>query len=173
MEPVRKKQYWRELLETVLIALVLALLARHFVVESFFVFGSSMEPTLSDAERLFVNKMVYRVRAPARGDIIVFRYPRNPDRDFIKRVVAVGGETLEIVDGRVLVNDRYLEETHAIISDHAHYPRTEIPSGQFFVLGDNRRNSEDSRYFGFVPLENVKGRAFLRYWPLERLSLIE
>ncbi len=131
-----------------------------------------MEPTLHDSERLFVNKLVYRFRPPARGDIIVFRYPRSPDRDFIKRVVAIGGETVEIVEGRVLVNGRFLEEEYGTIPDHTHYPRTEVPSGCLFVLGDNRRNSEDSRFFGFVPLENVKGRAFLLYWPLERLSFI-
>jgi signal peptidase I len=168
----RSKGHLRELVETVLIAIVLAFVARHFLVESFYVFGTSMEPTLTDAERLFVNKLSYRFIPPERGDIIVFRYPRNPERDFIKRVVAVGGETVEIADGRVLVDGRPLEQAHATIADNAYYPLTQVPEGMLFVLGDNRRNSEDSRFFGFVPLENVKGEAFLRFWPLDRLGLI-
>ncbi|HSW10767.1 MAG TPA: signal peptidase I [Bacillota bacterium] len=168
----KSRGHLRELVETVLIAVVLALLARHFLVESFYVFGTSMEPTLVDAERLFVNKLSYRFVPPERGDIIVFRYPRNPERDFIKRVVAVGGEAVEIIDGRVLVSGRPLDVTHATLADNAYYPLTEVPQGMLFVLGDNRRNSEDSRFFGFVPLENVKGEAFLRFWPLHRLGII-
>lgn len=168
----KSKGHLRELVETILIAVLLAFLARHFLVESFYVFGTSMEPTLADAERLFVNKLSYRFVPPERGDIIVFRYPRNPERDFIKRVVAVGGEALEIVDGRVQVDGRPLDATHATLADNAYYPLTEIPLGMLFVLGDNRRNSEDSRFFGFVPLENVKGEAFLRFWPLHRLGII-
>ena len=168
----KSRGHLRELAETVLIAVVLAFLARHFLVESFYVFGTSMEPTLADAERLFVNKLSYRFVPPERGDIIVFRYPRNPDRDFIKRVVAVGGEAVEIIDGRVQVNGRPLDVTHATLADNAYYPLAEVPEGMLFVLGDNRRNSEDSRFFGFVPLENVKGEAFLRFWPLHRLGII-
>jgi len=168
----KSRGHLRELVETVLIAVVLAFLARHFIVESFYVFGTSMEPTLANAERLFVNKLSYRFVPPQRGDIVVFRYPRNLDRDFIKRVVAVGGERVEIVDGRVLVDDRPIDWPHPIIADNAHYPLTEVPERMLFVLGDNRRNSEDSRFFGFVPLENVKGEAFLRFWPLERLGFI-
>ena len=168
----KPRNHLLELVETILIAIVLAFLARHLLIESFYVFGTSMEPTLANAERLFVNKLSYRLVHPDRGDIVVFRYPRNPDRDFIKRVVAVGGEAVEIVDGRVLVNGRLLEETHATIADNAYYPLSEVPEGMLFVLGDNRRNSEDSRFFGFVPIENVKGEAFLRFWPLGRLGFI-
>lgn len=161
----------RETMETVLIALVLALVIRAFLVESFLVQGTSMQPNLHDGERLLVNKLVYRFKEPVIGDIIVFRYPRQPERDFIKRVIARSGEAVEIRDGQVFVSDRPLPETYLIEQGHSYYPRTLVPEDSLFVLGDNRNNSEDSRFFGFVPEENVKGKAFLVYWPLKYLHL--
>ncbi len=170
--PGTRRRAALELVETIAVALVLALLVRAFVLESFLVIGYSMEPTLHNGERLFVNKLVYRIREPQRGDIVVFRYPFNPSRDFIKRVVAVAGETVEIREGRVFVDGRFLMEPYVQSQDFATHPAVLVPPGHVYVLGDNRRNSEDSRVFGPFPTRYVKGRAFLLYWPLSRLHLI-
>ena len=162
----------REVIETVLIAVVLAFVIRGFVVETFVVVGPSMEPTLHDAERLFVNKIVYRLHDPRRQDIVVFGYPRDPNRDFIKRVIGLPGDTVEMRDGRVYINGDFLEESYIAFPDHhSTTGPIEVPEGHVFVLGDNRRNSEDSRYFGPVPLANIRGKAFLLYWPLSRFGL--
>lgn len=161
-----------ELVETVLVALVLALLVRAFVVESFRVVGNSMEPTLYDGERLFVNKMAYRFRPPQPGDIVVFRYPLNPSRDYIKRVVAVGGQTVEIRDGRVYVDGSFLEEPYVSARDHSTLPPVVLRPDEVYVLGDNRRNSQDSRVFGPFARSFVKGEAVLLYWPPQRIRLM-
>lgn len=162
----------REIAETVIIAIILALLVRGFVVETYVVIGPSMEPTLYDAERLFVNKVVYRLHDPHRGDIIVFAYPRDPGRDFIKRVIGLPGETVELRDGRVFVDGKFIPERAVVFPDHqSTYGPVTVPEGHLFVLGDNRRNSEDSRYFGFVPFGNIRGKALLLYWPLRRFGL--
>jgi signal peptidase I len=162
----------REVVETVLIAIVLAFVIRGFVVETFVVVGPSMEPTLHDAERLFVNKVSYRLHAPNRLDIVVFGYPRDPQRDFIKRIIGLPGDTIEMRDGRVYINGEFLEESYVAFPDHhSTTGPIEVPLEHVFVLGDNRRNSEDSRYFGPVPLENIRGKAFLLYWPLRRFGL--
>lgn len=162
----------RETLETVVIAAVIALVIRLFVFEPFYVDGPSMEPTLWDSERLIVSKFIYRFSQPQRGDIIVFRYPRRPDTDFVKRVIAVAGETVEIRMGRVYVNGQIFEEHFKTKPSLTSYPKVEVPQGTVFVLGDNRANSEDSRFFGFVPLGNIKGKAVVVYWPLQRVHLL-
>lgn len=154
----------KEILETVVIALVLALLIRGFLVESFLVDGSSMLPTLESGERLLVNKLTYRLGEPEIGDIVVFRNPKEP-RDFIKRVVATPGQTVEIRDGRVHIDGEPLREDYLADPGHSFFPPTAVPEGHVFVLGDNRNNSEDSRFFGFVPVKNIKGKAMLVYWP--------
>jgi signal peptidase I len=158
----------RETLEAILIAVLLALFIRTFVVESFLVLGNSMEPNLHNRERLFINKIVYRLREPGQGEIIVFRYPKDPGRDFVKRVIACGGDTLEIRDGTVYVNGERLAETYQPDRDYADFPAVEVGEGMIFVLGDNRDNSEDSRFFGAVPRGYIKGRALFVYWPLQR-----
>lgn len=164
---------FREVLETILIALVLAFLVRTFVVESFMVDGRSMQPTLQHHERLFVNKIVYRIGSPTRGDIIVFRYPKDPSRDFIKRVIGLPGDEIEIRRGGALyVNGEYYDEAYILEEDPRGYLLTEIPDGEYFVMGDNRRNSEDSRFFGTVPIGNIKGKALLVYWPLADLRTL-
>ncbi len=160
---------FRELIETVIIALILALLIRSFVVESFLVQGSSMEPTLHDGERLLVNKLAYRLGDLSPGDIIVFRYPKDPTRDFIKRIIALPGDTVELREGTVLVNNEALQEGYVVHHSHDSMGPLEIIEGEVFVLGDNRTNSDDSRFFGTVPVENIKGKAFLIYWPLQYL----
>ncbi|MCL6450946.1 MAG: signal peptidase I [Acetobacteraceae bacterium] len=168
----RKGGWLRETAETVLIALVLALVVRTFVVESFLVEGPSMEPTLLNRERLLVNKFIYHFTRPRCGDIIVFRYPVDPRRDFVKRVVATGGETVEMKGGQVLVNGEVLHEPYVAEGGDGYVPPTTVPEGFLFVLGDHRAISEDSRSFGFVPLRNVKGKAFLVYWPPQRARVL-
>lgn len=173
--PGSRKSPMRELLETIILALVVALVIRSFIVEVYRVDGSSMENTLRTEERVLVNKFIYRwgLRDPKPGDIIVFQYPRQPDRDFIKRVVAVAGETVEMRGGKVFVNGQPYPEAPTVrmtITDFG--PRT-VPDNSVFVLGDNRSNSEDSRYFGQVPLGNIRGLAFARIWPVTRISGFE
>jgi signal peptidase I len=163
---------FREVMETLLIALVLAFLVRTFVVESFLVDGRSMQPTLQHHERLFVNKLGYRIGSPERGDIIVFRYPKDPSRDFIKRIIGLPGDEIEIRSGVLYINGQRYDEPYILEEDPRGYLAAEIPEGEFFVMGDNRRNSEDSRFFGTVPIANIKGKALLVYWPLEDLRLL-
>lgn len=164
----------RELVETIVIALVLALTIRQFVVETILVDGQSMQETLHDGERLLINKFIYWFRRPETGDVVVFRFPEDPRRDFIKRVIAHEGQTVEIRAGQVYVDGVPLEEPYVDRRWHADFPKTTIAPGRIFVLGDNRDNSRDSRYpdVGQVPLKNVKGMAFLRFWPVDRFTVL-
>ena len=159
---------------SIAIAVVLALGIRYFIVELYLVDGPSMRPTLQSAERLVVNKFIYRFRAPERGEILVFRYPRDPSRDFIKRVIAVPGDTIEIKDGRVYVNSTILNEPYILSKTRGDYPLATVPEGHIFVMGDNRNNSEDSRFadVGFVPYELIKGKAILVFWPFSRFKAL-
>ncbi len=151
----------------ILIALVLSFIIRYFIVELYLVDGPSMRPTLQSAERLVVNKFIYRFRPPERGEILVFRYPKDPSRDFIKRVIAIPGDTIEIKDGRVFVNQQLMNEPYILSKTRGDYPLTTVPEGHIFVMGDNRNNSEDSRFadVGFVPYNLIKGKAVLVFWP--------
>lgn len=162
----------RELLETVVIAVALALLIRIFVVESFQVQGTSMEPTLQHRDRLIVYKLGYRWASPERGDIIVFHYPLDPTRDFVKRVIAVPGDSIRIEQGRVFVNNVALDEPHVKAPSNDSMPERTVPPGAYFVMGDHRNNSEDSRKFGFVREELIVGKAILVYWPLDAVRLL-
>lgn len=155
-------------------AIVLALVIRTFIVELYIVDGPSMRPTLQHDERLVVNKFIYRVRNPQRGEIIIFRYPRDPSRDFIKRVIAVGGDTIEMKDGHVYVNDEILREDYILDKTKTEYPKVTVPEGTIFVCGDNRDNSLDSRSgdVGYLPLENVKGKAMLVFWPVDEFKVL-
>jgi len=162
----------RETLETVIIAAAIALLIRFLIVEPFRVDGPSMEPTLYTGDMLVVNKFMYRFTSPKRGDVIIFRYPRQLQKDYVKRVIAVAGETIEVRMGRVYVNGQLFEEGFTTKPSISSFPRTEVPGGSVFVLGDNRSNSEDSRYFGAVPLSNIKGRAMVVYWPIPRIQIV-
>lgn len=170
--PGKRKSPLRELLETIVLALVVALVIRTFVVEVYRVDGSSMQNTLHTEERVLVNKFLFRwqIRPPQHGDIIVFQYPRQPDRDFIKRVVAVAGDTVEMRQGKVYVNGKRFPEVPTVRMTDQDFPPRVVPDGSVWVLGDNRNNSEDSRYFGQVPLRNIRGLAFARIWPLSRIS---
>ncbi|EKU70496.1 signal peptidase I [Selenomonas sp. F0473] len=153
---------------SIVFAVALAMFIRTFIVELYVVDGPSMRPTLESAERLVVNKFIYRFRAPEKGEVLVFQYPRDPSRDFIKRVIATPGDTVEIREGRVLVNDQLLVEDYILEKTRSEYPKTTVPAGHIFVMGDNRNNSEDSRFadVGFVPYDLIKGKAVLVFWPL-------
>lgn len=159
---------------SIVIAVALALFIRQFIVEMYVVDGPSMRPTLLSEERLVVNKFVYRVRNPERGEIIVFKYPRDTSRDFIKRVIAVPGDTIKIEDGRVYVNRELKDEPYILEKTLSDYPEATVPEGHIFVMGDNRNNSEDSRFadVGFVPYELVKGKAVLVFWPLDNMKTL-
>ena len=150
-------------------ALIIALVIRTFVVELYLVSGPSMRPTLQNAERLVVNKFIYNFRAPERGEILVFKYPKDQSRDFIKRVIAVPGDTVEIKDGKVFVNQQLMNEPYILSKTRGDYPLTTIPEGHVFVMGDNRNNSEDSRFddVGFVPYNLIKGKAMMVFWPFD------
>lgn len=159
---------------SIAIAVVLAFFIRYFIVELYLVDGPSMRPTLQSAERLVVNKFIYRFRSPERGEILVFRYPRDPSRDFIKRVIAVPGDTIEIRDGRVYVNAALLNEPYILSKTRGNYPLATVPDGHIFVMGDNRNNSEDSRFadVGFVPFDLIKGKAMLVFWPVSQFKTL-
>ncbi|MBS3872594.1 MAG: signal peptidase I [Firmicutes bacterium] len=156
------------------LAVILALIIRMFLVEVYVVDGHSMQPTLLDQERVLVNKLTYRLGGPRPSDVIVFRYPQEPWRDFIKRVVAVGGQTVEVRDGQVFVDGAALPEPYLKAPTHGVFGPEVVPEGTVFVLGDNRNFSLDSRdaTVGFVPLANVKGKAMAVFWPLPALRLV-
>ena len=189
------KSVAREYYEAILVAFILALFVRTFVFENFKIPSGSMEDNLLIGDHLVVNKFIFAgnadtflhrlfpYRAPERGDVVVFKYPEDPRRDFIKRCVAVAGDTVEIRRKRLFVNGQAQEEPHAVHKDPRVYddssavpvsarirdnfgPMT-VPEGSIFCLGDNRDNSLDSRFWGPVPLSYVKGRAVLIYWSYE------
>ena len=134
--------------------------------------GTSMMPSLQDQERIFVNKFVYRIEPIERGDIVVFRYPRDPSKSFIKRVIGVGGDRILIESGRVYVNGQFLEEDYVpeAYEDQRSYPEMVVPKGSYFVLGDHRSMSNDSRDFGPVQQSYIYGKAVFGYWPMDKLG---
>jgi signal peptidase I len=134
--------------------------------------GTSMMPSLDDQERIFVNKFVYRLEPIERGDIVVFRYPRDPSKSYIKRVIGVAGDVIRIDDGQVYVNGKPLLEEYvpAIYSDSRSYPEIVVPPGSYFLLGDHRSMSNDSRDFGTVKEKFIYGKAVFGYWPLDKLG---
>jgi len=173
----------RENLEVVITAVILALIIRTFVVQAFKIPTGSMRPTLVEGDRILVNKFIYRFKEPERGDIIVFKYPEDMKKDFIKRLVAFGGEDLEIRDGNIFIDGNIVEEPQRLRQIfYYNKPGTpygeeglkiSVPEGAFFVLGDNSASSRDSRYWGFVPRKNLVGKAFVLYWPLRRIRTLK
>jgi signal peptidase I len=189
----RAKSFVREYLEAIVLAVVLTVVIRGLVVQAFRIPTGSMEDTLLVGDFLFVNKMVYgseidigfggtrlvyhrfpAIRDPKPGDIIVFRYPDDPARDFIKRCVAVGGQQVEIRDKVLYVDGKPREEPYAVHKDPRVLPRETsardnfgpivVPRGHLFMMGDNRDNSHDSRFWGALPRDLVKGKAMFLYW---------
>lgn len=167
----RLSVFW-ETVETIAVALILTLVIRHFVVESFVVRGSSMEPTLHDGERLLVSKFTYRLHPPRVGDIIVFRNPENQREDLIKRVIAVEGQQVEIRNGRAVVDGRLMDEPFISRPDESYRPPLAVPKGKVFVMGDNRPNSTDSRILGPIDRALIKGKTVLIWWPVSKMALV-
>jgi signal peptidase I len=134
--------------------------------------GTSMMPSLDDQERIFINKFVYRIEPIQRGDIVVFRYPRDPAKSFIKRVIGVAGDHVHIVDGRVYLNSKMLVEDYvpSMYQDGRSYPEIIVPPDTYFVLGDHRSLSNDSRDFGPVDASYIYGKAVFGYWPMDKLG---
>jgi signal peptidase I len=161
-----------EFAKTLVIAFILAQLIMTSVAQAFQVEQYSMEPNLLPRDRVLVNKFIYHFRPPRSGEIVVLRPPTDPARNYIKRVVAVSGQTVRIHDGHVYINRRTLAEPYLRVTTIGEYGPDVVPAHDIFVLGDNRGNSEDSRAFGFVPMRNVVGEAILIYWPFERVHVL-
>ncbi len=179
LELTARRQFWTEsrlLLRDLAFALMIAALVVVFIVQPVKVEGTSMLPRLHDGERIFVNKMIYYGLPPLeRGDIVVFWYPEDPSKSYIKRIVGLPGETVQIREGHVLINGRELEENY--LDAQLNHQRVNqqplfVKDHYFFVMGDNRDNSSDSRYWGLVPEKYIYGKALLRYWPLGKAGMI-
>lgn len=163
--------FW-DIVETLILAGILFLVI-NVISARIRVDGTSMEPTLQNGQFVLVNKVAYRLGAPARGDVIVFHYPRDPDQEYIKRVIGLSGDKVEIVSGRVYVNDQMIEEPYIAALPNYGPESWVVPQNALFVLGDNRNNSSDSHTWGPVPMEYVVGKAFIVYWPPFDWGLIE
>lgn len=156
----------RQLLESLLPAVAFVLCVNLFLAQPRVVHGQSMEPNLHENQRVIVDLLAYRFRAPERGEIIVLDLPeRRSGPPLIKRVIGLPGDLVEIKSGFVYLNGRRLDEPYLDQATPGHLPPKRVPEAQVFVLGDNRGRSNDSRYFGMVPFESILGRAWLRYWP--------
>lgn len=189
----KKKSEWQEWIEAAVFAALIAyFIVRPFVVQAYKIPTGSMRPTLLEGDIILVNKFIYgarlpftdlylpKVRSPQRGDVVVFVYPENPKKDFIKRLIATEGETVEIKDGTIYINDKPLLDP--LFSQRYYYSQGDfgqenkkitVPKDSYFVLGDNSASSQDSRYWGFVPKKNMLGKAMLIYWPPKRIRIIK
>lgn len=181
-----KKSGLRENIEAIIIAVILALFIRTFIVQAFKIPSGSMLPTLQIGDHILVSKFIYGVKMPFTGtvvipikepkanDIVVFKYPKNPKLDYIKRVIGVEGETVEIRDKKLFVNGEPFEDLHGVfrdknvmpadISPRDNFGPVKVPADKLLVMGDNRDNSSDGRFWGFVDLNAVRGKAFIIYW---------
>jgi signal peptidase I len=168
-----------EIVEIVVISLAIILPIRYFLVQPFYVKGASMEPTFDDREYLIIDELSYRMRQPERGEVVVFRYPLDPRQFFIKRVIGLPGETVKVADKKVfIINDAHPD---GFVLDETSYLSPEVPTngdrtiklgpGEYFVMGDNRTASLDSRTFGPLPAQNIVGRVWIRGWPLNRATV--
>ena len=181
-----KRGHWRENIEAILVAILIALFIRTFVVQAFKIPSGSMKQTLQIGDHILVNKFLYGIKipylrktiiplkTPQRGDIIVFKYPVDPKKDFIKRVIGVGGDVVECRDKQLYVNQKRVNDDHSVYTDphiipgnirpRDNFKPIRVPENCLFVMGDNRDESFDSRFWGFVDLKAVNGKAFIIYW---------
>lgn len=157
--------------ETILLSLIL-FLAINAITARIRVDGFSMEPTLQSGEFVIVNKVSYRLGDPERGDIVVFHFPRNPEREYIKRIIGVPGDHIQVSEGQVFINDILLDEPY-IKADPSYVGSWTVPEESLFVLGDNRNNSSDSHNWGWVPMEELIGKAVFVYWPPQEWGALE
>jgi signal peptidase I len=190
-KPVKpRKSIFREYLEAILVAVVLALFIRTFVVQAFKIPSGSMQPTLLVGDHILVNKFIYGIKLPflnktmvpitnpKRGDVVVFKFPEDPKKDFIKRVIGIEGDVIEIRDKKVFLNNEPMKDEYGTYMDPHVIPGTArprdnfgpvtVPDNALFVMGDNRDHSYDSRFWKFVDLSKVKGKAFIIYWSWNR-----
>lgn len=190
-EPIiKRKSIVREYAESIIIAILLALVIRTYLVQAFKIPSGSMEDTLAIGDHLLVAKFIYgtkipfvdktmiKVRDPRRGDVIVFEYPEDPSKDFIKRVVGLPGDVVEGKDKKVFVNGKQFENPHEIHKEKDIIPKemnprdtfgpVTVPPNSYFVMGDNRDRSYDSRFWGVVTRDKIKGLAFIKYWSWDR-----
>ncbi len=193
MKESKKKSVIRDWVESIVVAFILAMVIRTFVVQAFKIPTGSMRTTLLEGDLILVNKFIYGaripipwtnlriqgLRQPARGDVVVFIYPEDPKKDFIKRLIGLPGETVEIKNGTVYINDEPLTDSvfgRIFYYNHGDFQppnhKITVPKDSFFVLGDNSASSKDSRYWGFVPKKNFLGKAILIYWPAQRVRII-
>jgi signal peptidase I len=186
---MEKKRFLKEYVEPIIIAVLIALFVRTFIVQAFKIPSSSMEPTLLVGDYLLVNKFIYGTRLPfidkkifefkkpRRGDIIVFIYPKDRSKDFIKRVIGEEGDKVEVIQNKIFINDQRIDDPWGFYSEKnplarylpsmERYGPVVVPKDSLFVLGDNRDNSQDSRFWGFVTLNEVRGKAFIIYFSLD------
>lgn len=186
----KRKHIVREYAESIVIAIILALIIRTFIVQAFKIPSGSMEDTLAVGDHILVNKFIYgtkipftdsrilKIRDPKRGDVIVFEYPEDPSKDFIKRIVGTPGDVVQVRDKKVYINNELYENPHEVhkekeIIPQAQNPRDNtklitVPPDAYFVMGDNRDRSYDSRFWGFVKDEKIKGLAFIKYWSWDK-----
>jgi signal peptidase I len=165
------KSILREIVETVLLTLLIFLAVRTLI-QNFRIEGISMEPNLHDGQYLIINKLVYYLHSPERGDVVVFHYPRNPRRDFIKRVIGLPGEKVEVRGGHIFINDEELEESYALHTGNYAWGPQILAEDQYFVLGDNRNSSSDSHNWGTLSGDAIVGKAWISYWPPKYLGLV-
>jgi len=180
----------QEYIEAIIIAILIALVIRTFVIQAFKIPSRSMVPTLLVGDQILVNKFIYGVKIPylrkmiipvtnpEKGDIVVFIYPNDRSKDFIKRVIGIAGDKIEIKNKRIFINDKEYSDSYGVYSDNLIYPGViqprdnfgpvTVPQGSLFVMGDNRDESSDSRYWGFVDIKDVEGKAFVIYWSWNR-----
>jgi signal peptidase I len=183
---IKKKSTLREYLEAAVIAVLLALFIRTFVVQAFKIPSGSMEPTLLIGDHILVNKFTYGIKvpflrttlvelgSPERNDVVVFIYPVDKSKDFIKRVIGLPGDEIEIRGEKILINGKPFQDPHGVYTNQSrsgkreketyHYGPERVPENHYFVMGDNRDHSYDSRYWGYVPFSALKGKAFIIYW---------
>jgi signal peptidase I len=181
----KRKSVLREYAEAIAIAVVLALFIRTFVVQAFKIPSGSMKPTLLVGDHILVNKFIYGIKIPFtdktiinlgkpnRGDVVVFKYPLDTKKDYIKRVVGLPGDKVELVNKQLFINDRVTDDPHASYSIYGNlrnFGPVSVPAHHLFVMGDNRDESSDSRVWGFVPDAYLKGKAFLIYWSWDRTN---
>ena len=167
------KYFLAEALETIVFVIPTALLIKQFIAQSSLVFSGSMIPTMGIRDRLIVNKLTYLYSTPKRGDIIVFESPMDDGREFVKRLVGLPGETLEVKRGIIYINNEPITFPGIrILRDFSRFGPLQIPDDHYFFMGDNRSNSSDSRYWGTVPKHDLIGKAVLTYWPVTHIQLI-
>lgn len=177
MEESEKKEnsVW-EFIKVVIVSVAIVLPVRAYIAQPFIVSGASMEPNFQDGEYLIIDELTYAFRQPARGETIVFRYPLDPSEFFIKRIVGLPGETIEIKNGSVLINDGALPEPYLPLGARKEtLPNLKIrlDENEYFVLGDNRPRSSDSRFWGALPEEKIMGRALVRLWPVAHAGVVK